>query len=91
MSNKMESFTFSDNTVLANVMSLKRTTLPAHFKHLDLSTPAISVTNSSYEFVLCVIFTVLTLIFHGSVHILSNIKKELSNHVINYNEEVSFL
>jgi len=91
VSHRIASFKFPHNTVLANVISLKRTTLPAHFKHLDLSTLAISVTNSSYEFVLCVIFTVLTLIFHGSVHILSNIKKELSNHVINYNEEVSFL
>ena len=34
-------YKFSDNTVLANVISLKRTTLPAHFKHLDLSTTAI--------------------------------------------------
>ena len=34
-----------------------------------------SVTNSSYEFLHCVIFTVLTLIFHGSVRVHSNIKK----------------
>ena len=43
--------------------------------------------NSSYEFLHCVIFTVLTLLFDGSVHVLSNIKKELSNHVINYKKK----
>jgi len=41
VSHKISSFKFSDNTVLANVISLKQTTLPANFKHLDLSTPAI--------------------------------------------------
>jgi hypothetical protein len=41
MSHKIASFKFSDNIVLAYVISLKRATLPDHFKHLDLSTPAI--------------------------------------------------
>jgi len=38
---KMASFKFLANTVLAYVISLKRTTLTANFKPLDLSTLAI--------------------------------------------------
>jgi len=41
MSHKIASFKFSDNTVLANVFSLKRTTLSANLKNLDLCTPGI--------------------------------------------------
>jgi hypothetical protein len=85
------SFKFSDNIVRVYVISLKRTILPAHFKHLDLSNLAIFDDEFKVRIFTPCNFLRSHINFSWLDPCISNIKKELFNHMIHYKEEISLL